>query len=235
VKLAGVLGALGVSAILVAHQFSTHADRPVVLQGVESRMASAPTQTVMVESPPAVAVPPPLTVAPPEPEALVAGRPAPADVGSTADRPPVPAEPLMHRPPAAAPPNPTPKPSTRSRAEASRPAIASVTTLARVSAPAIAEPTVVLETDSQGTGDQRSITYTASVVDASGQPLTNAEVSLLAWMPDGSDLNAPLGSTSTPGTYQGSVEVGRFTPGNLRVRVAHGDKSSDIAPQRRQR
>jgi hypothetical protein len=92
----------------------------------------------------------------------------------------------------------------------------------------------VLETDPQGKGDQRSITYTASVLDASGQPLTNAEVSLLAWMPDGSDLQAPLGST-TPGTYRGSVEVGRFTPGNLRVRIAHGEKSFDIAPQRRQR
>jgi len=232
VKLAGVLGALGVSAVLAAHQFSTHADWPVVLRGAESRMASAPTQTVMVESPPAVAAPPALMVAPPEPEALVAGPPAPVAVGSAPpDRPPVPTEPLMRRPPAAA----TPKPSTRSRAEASRPAIASVTTLARESAPASAEPTVVLETDPQGTGNQRSITYTASVVDARGQPLTNAEVSLLGWMPDGSDLNAPLGSTSTPGTYQGSVEVGRFTPGNLRVRVAHGDKSSDIAPQRRQR
>jgi len=199
-------------------------------------MGSAPTQPVVVESPPAVAAPPALMVAPPEPEALVAGPPAPVAVGSAStDRLSAPAEPLMRRPPATPPPNPTPKPSTRARAEASRPAVASVTTLARESAPASAEPTVVLETDPQGTGNQRSITYTASVVDASGQPLTNAQVSLLGWMPDGSDLNAPLGSTSTPGTYQGSVEVGRFTPGNLRVRVAHGDKSSDIAPQRRQR
>jgi hypothetical protein len=235
VKLAGVLGALGVSAVLAVAQFSTHADRVVVLGDVESRMGSAPTQTVMVESPPAVAAPPALKVAPPEPEALVASPPAPVAIRSApADRPPAPAEPRLRPPPAAAPPTPTPKPSTRSRAEASRPAVASVTTLARESAPASAEPTVVLETDSQGTGNQRSITYTASVVDASGQPLTNAQVSLLGWMPDGSDLNAPLGSTSTPGTYQGSVEVGRFTPGNLRVRVAHGDKSSDIAPQRRQ-
>ena len=236
VKLAGVLGALGISAVLAALQFSTHADRPVVLRDAESRMGGAPTQTVMVESPPPVAAAPPMIVAPPEPVALVAGSPAPVAVGSApADRPPAPAEPLIGRPPAAAPPIPTPKPSTRSRTEASRPAVASVTTLARESAPASAEPTVVLETDPQGTGNQRRITYTASVVDASGQPLTNAEVSLLGWMPDGSDLSAPLGATSTPGTYQGSVEVGRFTPGNLRVRVAHGDKSSDIAPQRRQR
>jgi hypothetical protein len=54
-------------------------------------------------------------------------------------------------------------------------------------------------------------------------------------MPDGSDLYAPLGSTSTPGTYQGSVGVGVFTPGNLRVRVVHGDERFEIAPQRRQR
>jgi hypothetical protein len=71
-------------------------------------------------------------------------------------------------------------------------------------------------------------------LDASGQPLTNADVSLHGWMPDGSDLEAWLGSTSTPGTYRGSVEVGVRTPGNLRVRVAHGGKSFDIAPQRRQ-
>jgi hypothetical protein len=141
----------------------------------------------------------------------------------------------MRRPSAAEPPSPLPKPPSRSRAEASRPAVASVATPTRESAVASAEPTVMLETDLQGTGSQRSITYTASVVDASGQPLANAQVSLLGWMPDGSDLQAPLGSTSTPGTYQGTVEVGVSTPGNLRVRVAHGDKSFDIAPQRRQR
>lgn len=206
VKLAGALGALAVSAVLVAAQVSTRADQRVVQREAESRMASAPTQTAMASSP-TIAAPPALVVAP--------------------------AEPLMRRTPVAAPPNPKPQPSTRSGAQASRPAAASVTTSARESAPASAEPTVVLETDPQGKGNLRSITYTASVLDASGHPLTNAEVSLLAWMPDGSDLKEPLGSTSTPGTYQGRVEVGVFTPGNLRVRVAHGDKSFDITPQRR--
>lgn len=231
VKLAGVLGALAISAVLVAAQFSTRADR----RDAESGMASAPTPSAMVASPPTVAAPAALVVPAPEPEAgsgaLVASTPAPAVLASAlADWPPAPAAPLT---PAAAPPNPKPQPSTRSRAQASRPAAASVTTSARESAPASAEPTVVLETDPQGKGNQRSITYTASVLDASGHPLTNAEVSLLAWMPDGSDLEAPLGSTSTPGTYQGRVEVGVFTPGNLRVRIAQGDKSFDIAPQRR--
>lgn len=237
VKLAGVLGALAVSALLVAGQFATPADPRVVLLGAES--ASVPTQTAMVASPPTVAAPPAPLVAPPEPEAgsvaLIAGTPAPAVVASAlADRPPAPAESLIRRSPAAAPPNPTPQRSTRARAEASRPAVASVTTPAHGSAPASEEPTVVLETDPQGKGNERSITYTASVLDARGQPLTNAEVSLHGWMPDGSDLEAWLGSTSTPGTYRGSVEVGVRTPGNLRVRVAHGGKSFDIAPQRRQ-
>jgi hypothetical protein len=95
-------------------------------------------------------------------------------------------------------------------------------------------PRVVLETDPQGKGSERSITYTVRVWDASGDPLTNAEVSLHGWMPDGSDLDAPLGSTSTPGTYQTSVEVGVRTPGRLRVRVAHGGKNFEIAPQRLQ-
>jgi hypothetical protein len=238
VRLAGVLGVLGVSAILAGAQSSTHVDRPVVLGGADSRMPSAPAPTVAVASPPAMTASPAPMVALPEPEAvaLVARMSAPTVVGSgPTDRPPAPTEPLQRRPTAAAPPSPPAKQSTRSRAEASRSEVASVTTPARESAPASAVPTVVLETDSQGTGTQRSITYTASVHDASGQPLTNAEVSLLGWMPDGSDLTAPLGSTSTPGTYQGSVEVGVFTPGNLRVRVAHGEKSFEIAPQRRQR
>jgi len=251
VKLAGVLGALAVSAVLVAAQFSTRADRRVVLRGAESRMASAPTQTAMVASPPTVAAPPAPVLAPPEPEAgfvsLAASASAPAAVASApADRPPAPAEPLRRRTPAPAPPNPTPQPSAPSRAKASRPAVASVTTPARESAPASEEPTapataaapgqprVVLETDPQGKGNERSITYTARVLDASDRPLTDAEVSLHGWMPDGSDLEARLGSTSTPGTYRGSVEVGVRTPGNLRVRVAHGGELFDIAPQRRQ-
>jgi len=88
-----------------------------------------------------------------------------------------------------------------------------------------------------GTVDQPSPSTdseAAHVLDASGRPLTDAEVSLHGWMPDGSDLQAQLGSTSTPGTYRGSVEVGVRTPGNLRVRVAHGGEHFDIAPQRRQ-
>jgi hypothetical protein len=91
----------------------------------------------------------------------------------------------------------------------------------------------VLETDPQGKGDERSITYTARIWDASGDPLENAEVSLHAWMPpDASDLEARLSSTSTPGTYQGTVVVGVRTPGHLRVDVAYGGKTFEIAPQR---
>jgi len=253
VKLAGILGALAVSAVLVAAQFSTRADRRVVRHDPESRMASAPTQTTMVASPPTVAAPPAPVVAQPEPGfvALAASTLAPTVVASLpADRPPAPAERLMRRTPAAAPPNPTPQPSASSRAEVSRPAVASVTTPARESAPAGEEPTapavapataaapgpprVVLEIDPQGKGNERSNTYTAHVLDASGRPLTNAEVSLHGWVPDGSDLEVRLGSTSTPGTYRASVEVGVRTPGNLRVRVAHAGNRFDIAPQRRQ-
>ena len=237
VKTAGALAALAVAAVLVVAQVSTRADRRVV-PGPDSRMASPPPETAMVASPPTVAAPA-APVAPPEGEAgsmgLVASAPG--------DQPPAPAEPLMRHTPAAAPPE---QPSAPSRADASRPAVASVTTAARQSAPAREEPAaptpvvtpgpprVVLETDPQGKGNERSITYTALVFDAGGRPLTNAEVSLHGWMPDGSDLKAKLGSTSTPGTYRGRVEVGVRTPGNLRVRIAHGGKSFDIAPQRRQ-
>ena len=248
VKLAGVLGALAVSAGLVAAQYSIRADRTVGIP-------SAPTPTAMVPSPPAVEHPPAPVVALPEPEAssadLIASTPTPAPVASApVDRPPASAEPLMRRTPAAAPPNPTPQPSATSRAPASRPAVASVPIRPRDSAPASEEarapgeaaataaapgaPRVVLETAPQGKGDERSITYTARVWNASGDPLANAEVSLYAWMPDGSDLKARLSSTSTPGTYRGTVEVGVRTPGNLRVGVAHGGKTFEIAPQRLQ-
>ena len=125
-------------------------------------------------------------------------------------------------------------PSTAAGSARGRVAAASVTTPAHKSVSTSARPTVVLDIDSQGKGKQRSITYTASVLDASGRPLTDAEVSLLAWMPDGSDLIAPLGSTDTPGTYRGTVEVGVFTPGNLRIRIGHGAKHVDIAPRRPQ-
>jgi hypothetical protein len=216
VKFAGVLGLLAISAVLVAVQFSTRAVRWVVLRGAEPRMASAPTQTAMMASPPTDASPSALVVGPPEVGSVprVASPPPPeVPASALADRPPAPGRPLMRRTPVAAP----------------------VTTPARESAPTSAEPTVVLKTDPQGKGNQRSITYTATVLDASGQPLTNAEVSLLAWMTDGSDLKVPLGSTETPGTYRGSVAVGVFTPGNLRVRIVRGEKRFDIVPQRRQR
>jgi hypothetical protein len=131
VRLAGVLGVLGVSAILAGAQVSTHADRPVVLGGAESPMASAPARPVVVTSPPAVAASPPLIV-PPGPMTLVPSPPAPVAVSSALadrapelperapaprerapalpDREPALAEPLMRRPPAAAPPSPLPKP-----------------------------------------------------------------------------------------------------------------------------
>jgi hypothetical protein len=237
VKVTGVLAALASSAVFMAAQFPTRADRWVVMRGAESRMASPPTHTTEVASPPTVASPAALVVAPPTagPLTLAVSTPAPAVPASPlAARPPAPGQPLMRRTPVAAPRNPTPAPpSARSRGAALRPAAAPVTTPARKSAPPSAKPTVVLETEPQGKGNQRSITYTASVLDASGRPLTNAKVSLLAWMPDGSDLEASLGSTDTPGTYRGSVYVGVFTPGNLRVRIAHGETSFDIAPQRR--
>jgi hypothetical protein len=257
VRPAAVLRALAVSAVLVAAQLSTRVDRRAVLRGAESVMPSAPTQSVMVASPPTVAAPPAPVVAPPEPEAgsmaLADSTPAPAVVASPSlAQPPAPAGSLVRRTPAAAPSNPTPQPSAPSRAEASRHSAALPTSRARESAPssekpaalpvapaaepaALGPPIVVLEIDPQGKGDERSITYTAHVSDASGGPLTNAEVSLHGWMADGSDLQADLGSTSTPGTYQGSVQVGVYTPGHLRVSVAHSGNLFEIAPQRHQR
>jgi hypothetical protein len=214
VKFAGIVGVLAISAVLGA----------------------TPTQTAFVASPPTVASPPAPVIELPRPRSVVlASAPAPAVLApAPADRPPAPARPLVRRPPVEAPPKVMAPPPARSGAAAPRPAPASVTTPPRKSGSPTARPTAVLAVDPKGMGTGRSITYTASVSDASGQPLTDAEVSLLAWMPDGSDLIAPLRSTDTPGTYRGTVEVGVLTPGNLRIRIAHGAKHVDITPRRRQ-
>jgi hypothetical protein len=47
-------------------------------------------------------------------------------------------------------------------------------------------------------------------------------------MPNGSDVEAALGSTTTPGTYRGTATVGPATPGNIRVRVVYDGARFEI-------
>ena len=104
-----------------------------------------------------------------------------------------------------------------SQADTAASALPGRTRSAKVSGP----PRVELEAQPAGADAERAITYTARLWDASGRPIENAAVTIHGWMPNGSDVQAWLGSTATPGTYRGTATVGAATPGNLRVRVVH--------------
>lgn len=206
-----------------------------------------PAPAVMPSTPASAAGPPEsVAVTAPEP---VAATPAPA-MTSTPGAPPSPTHVPHASAPAAATPDVTPPPAARSsKLEAAPPeptsrrtaelrridgaapeASAEATRPATDEAPKAAGPQLVeLSSAAEGRASERSITYTARLSDAKGRPLVNAAVSVHGWMPDGSDLNVGLASTSTPGTYVASVTVGPRTPSNLRVRVTHGGKRFEVA------
>src|SRR5262245_39470187 len=73
-----------------------------------------------------------------------------------------------------------------------------------------------------GTGNG---TYAVRIVDPAGKPLGDAEVLLLARMPDGTVENVRMDFYPDHGTYRGSL---RSTPLDLRVRVITGDKRVEI-------
>jgi hypothetical protein len=99
---------------------------------------------------------------------------------------------------------------------------------ARTAVPA-GPPQIDVDVQSEGSAAERRLIYTARVRESSsGQPMPNADVSLYAWMPDGSDLRAQLSPTGTPGTYRGSVTVGPLTPGNPRIRINHSGRLFDV-------
>ena len=72
-----------------------------------------------------------------------------------------------------------------------------------------------------------SATYSARIVDPTGKPLPDAEVLLLARMPDGTVENVRMNFYPDRGTYRGSLPT-TSAPVDLRVRVITGDKRVEI-------
>jgi len=72
-----------------------------------------------------------------------------------------------------------------------------------------------------------SATYSARIVDPAGKPLPDAEVLLLARMPDGTVENVRMNFYPDRGTYRGSLPT-TSAPVDLRVRVITGDKRVEI-------
>jgi hypothetical protein len=70
-------------------------------------------------------------------------------------------------------------------------------------------------------------TYSARIVDPAGKPLPDAEVLLLARMPDGTVENVRMDFYPDRGTYRGSLPT-TASPLDLRVRVITGDKRVEI-------
>ena len=69
--------------------------------------------------------------------------------------------------------------------------------------------------------------YSARIVDPAGKPLPDAEVLLLARMPDGTVENVRMDFYPDRGTYRGSLPT-TASPVDLRVRVNTGDKRVEI-------
>jgi len=70
-------------------------------------------------------------------------------------------------------------------------------------------------------------TYSAHIVDPAGKPLSDAEVLLLARMPDGTVENVRMDFYPDRGTYRGTLPT-TASPLDLRVRVITGDKRVEI-------
>ena len=97
----------------------------------------------------------------------------------------------------------------------------------RPSAPA-GPPQVDVEIQPEGAAGDRRLVYTARLRDTTGQPMPDADVSLYAWMPDGSDVRTPLSPTGAPGTYRGILAVGAATPANPRLRINLAGRLFDV-------
>ena len=84
-------------------------------------------------------------------------------------------------------------------------------------------PRVELSREAGSTGG----TYSARIVDPAGKPLPDAEVLLLARMPDGTVENVRMDFYPDRGTYRGSLPTAS-SPVDIRVRVITGDKRVEI-------
>ena len=71
-------------------------------------------------------------------------------------------------------------------------------------------------------------TYAVRIVDPAGKLLGDAEVLLLARMPDGTVENVRMNFYPDHGTYRGALPPSHSSPVDLRVRVITGDKRVEI-------
>jgi hypothetical protein len=71
-------------------------------------------------------------------------------------------------------------------------------------------------------------TYAVRIIDPAGQPMSNAEVLLMARMPDGTVENVRLDFYPDRGTYRGALPPTSSSPMDLRIRVITGDKRVEI-------
>jgi hypothetical protein len=70
--------------------------------------------------------------------------------------------------------------------------------------------------------------YAVRVSDATGRPVSGAEVSLILTLASGTVLDIPLASGAEPGMYHGTAPPDRAVPTNLRVRVVTTDKRIEV-------
>jgi hypothetical protein len=66
------------------------------------------------------------------------------------------------------------------------------------------------------------------VVDPAGRVLRDAEVLLLAHMPDGTVENVRMDYSPDHGAYRGALPPTRTSPIDLRVRVVTGDNRVEV-------
>ena len=203
---------------------STATRSPAVAE--EPRVAEAPPGPPANDAPPvdrSTRDPaPPATTEPPTPTSRV----APA---SPRDTRPAPAE-------SSAPPSAASRGRSRP-AETARPSSIAPAPRQAVVVPAPAEPVsraissrvaglprVELSREPAASGG----VYAVRIVDPAGKPLEDAEVLLLARMPDGTVENVRMDFSPDHGTYRGALPPARSSPVDLRVRVITGDKRVEI-------
>jgi hypothetical protein len=130
-----------------------------------------------------------------------------------------------------------PNPPAASSTETARASVSRSVPRPAVSAPAPAEhaarlvsprfaglPHVELSREPGSAGG----TYAVRILDPAGQPMSNAEVLLMARMPDGTVENVRLDFYPDRGTYRGALPPTSSSPMDLRVRVITGDKRVEI-------
>jgi hypothetical protein len=83
---------------------------------------------------------------------------------------------------------------------------------------------LVREPVSRGWGES----YSVRLLDPAGRPMIVTQVLLVARMADGTVEKIAMGALPEPGTYRGTVPIGRSTPVDLRVRMSKGDESLEI-------